>query len=172
MSDQSLSETRSGKTKKRDQKKIYSLVEVFVGRSENLSPKGRKERRVEKQMRTIHLRGPRIKPRISCVLGKSQQLHTTVVASINLSLGIERLEQLHNHQVSWSNTFFISDSSDRLHRSHMTQYHCGYCKLGVPLRVHCSYCMHDTPVTVAAVYLKSTLNGTPTVTTLTYTSKV
>ena len=31
-----------------------------------------------------------------------------------------------------------------LHRSHVMQYHCGYCKLGVPLGVLCSYCLHSS----------------------------
>ena len=38
------------------------------------------------------------------------------------------------------------------------------------LRVYYSYCMHGTPVTVAAGYPQSTLNGTPTCSSLSCTA--
>ena len=45
----------------------------------------------------------------------------------------------------------------------------GYCSWSIverTLRIRCSYCMDGTPVTVAAAYPQSTLNGTPTCSSL------
>ena len=57
-------------------------------------------------------------------------------------------------------------SSNRLHRSHITQYRCGYCKLEYLLRVWWG-CADATGTeatvhAVAAEYLHSTFNSTPT----------
>ena len=54
-----------------------------------------------------------------------------------------------------------SNSSERLHRSHIMQYQCGFCKLTNVRTLQLLHCA-VTPVAVAAVYTKRTLTATLT----------
>ena len=124
---QSLSEHVQARQKKKDQKKIYSLVEVFVGRSEKKTlPKKEGKESGETNAYSTPARPKNQTKNLLCARKEAVIAHHSCCFDKPFSGYWEARAIAPSPSVMVKHTFrFLWPAS----RSHMTQYHCGYCKL-------------------------------------------